>query len=143
MEWKFHRLSLAFHSSAPPAPLNEVLQQYMGTLCTAQKQTTFANTLIQDIPTFCGSDSTHVEDWLIDIKTAADLTDKSRTKLAKAKSKGLTHTLITEALTLGKCWEEIKDSLCLKICNSDIYTLISRFIDIPQKRQGILSSVYT
>ena len=27
----------------------------------------------------------------------------------QAKSKGLTHTLITEALTSGKCWDDIKD----------------------------------
>ena len=58
-----------------------------------------------------GSDSTQLEGWLVDIETAADLTDKSRTKLAQAKSKGLTCTLITEALTSGKCWEEIKDLL--------------------------------
>ena len=58
---------------------------------------------------FNGSDSTQLEDWLIDIETTADLTDESRTKLAQAKSKGLTCTLIMEALTLGKNWEEIKD----------------------------------
>ena len=46
LEHKLHRLSLAFHSSAPPEPLDEVPQQYTETLCTAQKQTTFANTLI-------------------------------------------------------------------------------------------------
>ena len=49
----------------------------------------------------------------MDIETAANLTDESRTKLAQAKSKGLTHTLIIEALTSGKCWEEIKDLLHL------------------------------
>ena len=43
------------------------------------------NTLIQDIPTFNGSDSTQLEDWLVDIETTADLTDESRTKLAQAK----------------------------------------------------------
>ena len=99
LECELHRLSLAFHSLAPPVPLDEVLQQYTETLCTAQKQNTFTNTLIQDIPTFSGSDSTQLEDWLVDIKTAADLTDKCRTKLAQAKAKGLTYTLITEALT--------------------------------------------
>ena len=126
--------------SALPEPLDEVLQQYTETLCTAQKQTTFPNTLIQDIPTFSGSDSTQLEDWLIDIKTAANLTDESRTKLAQAKSKGLTHTLITEALTLGKCWEEIKDLLHLKICNSDIHTLVSCFMDIQQKDEEFLAA---
>ena len=109
MEHELHRLFLALHSSAPPEPLDDVLQQYTETVCSVQKQTTFANTLIQDIPTFNGSNSTQLEDWLVDIETAANLTDESRTKLVQAKSKDLTHTLITEALTSGKCWEEIKD----------------------------------
>ena len=122
-----------FQPSAPSEPLDEVLQQYMETLCSAQKQTTVANTLIQDISTFNGSDSTQLEDWLVDIETAANLTDESRTKLAQAKTKGLTHTLIMEALTSGKCWEEIKDLFHLKICNSDINSSVSHFIDIQQK----------
>ena len=54
----------------------------------------------------------------MDIETAGDLSAESRTKLAQAKSKGLTCTLITEALTSGKCWDDIKDLLCLMICNS-------------------------
>ena len=69
------------------------------------------------------SDSTQLEDWLIDIETAANLTDESRTKLAQAKPKGLAHTLIIEALTLGKDWEEIKDLLHLKFA-----TLIFTFL---------------
>ena len=56
-----------------------------------------------------------LEDWLTNIKTASDLTGKSRTKLAQAKSKGLTRALISEALTSNKRWDEIKDSLHLKI----------------------------
>ena len=104
------------------------------------KETTFANTLIQDIPTFNGSNSTQVEDWLVDIETAADLTDESRTKLSHAKPKGLTHTFITEALTSGKCWEEIKDLLCLNICNSDIHTSVSHFMDIQQKEKESLAA---
>ena len=51
------------------------------------------NTLIQNIPTFNSSNSMQLEDWLVDIKTAANLTDESRTKLAWAKSKGLTCTI--------------------------------------------------
>ena len=70
----------------------------METLCTAQKKANFANTLIQDIPIFNGSNSTWLEDWLVDIEVAANLTDESRTKLAQAKSKGLTHTLIMKFL---------------------------------------------
>ena len=75
----------------------------------------------------------------MDIETVADLTDESRTKLAQAKSKHLTHTLITEALTSGKCWEEIKDLLHLKICNSDIKLLHGH----SAEGQGIFSSLHT
>ena len=70
-------------------PLDEVLQQYTETLCTAQKKTSFVNTLLQDITIFNSNNSSQLEDWLIDIETASDLTSESRTKLAQAKSKGL------------------------------------------------------
>ena len=46
IECEFHRLSLALHSSAPPEPLDDVLQQYTETFCSAQRQTTFGYTLI-------------------------------------------------------------------------------------------------
>ena len=140
LEHELHRLSLALHSSAPLEPLEDVLQQYMETLCTAPKQTTFANTLIQDITTLNGSDSMQLEDWLVDIETAADLTEESRTKLAQAKSKSLTHTLITEALNSGMCWEEIKDLLHLEICNLDIHTSVSCIMDIQQKDKESLAA---
>ena len=81
----------------------------MNTLCSAQKQTNLMNSLLHDISVFNGHNTTQVEDWLVDIETAADLTAESRTKLAQAKSKGLTHTLITEAIISGKYWDDIKD----------------------------------
>ena len=56
-----------------------------------------------------GHDTTLLEDWLVDIETAADLTTESRTKLPQARSRGLTCTLITEAITSGKSWEDIND----------------------------------
>ena len=140
LECDLHRISLALHSSAPPQPLDDVLQQYTETLCSAHKQTTFVNTLIQDIPTFNGGNSTQLEDWLVDIETAADLTDGSKTKLAQAKPKGLTCTLITEALTSGKCWEGIKDLPHLRFCNSDIHTSVSCFKDIQQKDKESLAT---
>ena len=93
------------------------MQQYTNTLCTAQKKTSFVNTLLQDIMIFNGNDSSQLEDWFIDIETASDLTGKSRTKLAQVKSKGLICTLISEALSSNKTWDEIKDTLHLKICN--------------------------
>ena len=80
----------------------------METLCSAQKQTTFVNTLIQGIPTFNGSDSMQLEDWLVDTETTTNLTDGSRTKLAQDKSKGLTPTLLAEAHASGKCGRKSK-----------------------------------
>ena len=38
----------------------------------------------------------------MDIDTAGDLTNKSQAKLAKAKSRGLTHTLVMEAINSDK-----------------------------------------
>ena len=86
------------------------------------------------------SDSSQLEDWLINVETAANLTSESRTKLAKAKSKGLTHSLIKEALNLDKSWEEIKDLLHLKICNSDIHISVSCFMEIQQKDKEFLAA---
>ena len=88
-----------------------MIRHYTNTLCSAQKQTNLTNFLLQDISVFNGHDTTQLEDWLLDIETAADLTAESRTKLAQAKSKGLTHTLITEAIMSGKTWDNIKDLL--------------------------------
>ena len=76
----------------------------------------------------------------MDIETAADLTAESRTKLAQAKSKGSTHTLISEVITSGKSWDDIKDLLQLKICNSDIHTSISHFMEIQQKEKESLAT---
>ena len=113
IEHELQRLSIALCPSAPLEPLNDVLKHYTDTLCSAQKQTNYTDTLIQDIPIFNGNNSTQLEDWLMDTETAADLSAESRTKLAQARSKGLTHTLITEALNVGKFWDDIKDILCL------------------------------
>ena len=83
------------------------------------------------------------EDWLIDIETTANLTSESRTKLAQAKSKGLTHMLISEALNLDKSWDEIKDLLHLKIHNLDIHISVSHFIFIQQNNKESLAATYT
>ena len=62
-----------------------------------------------------------------------------RTKLAQAKSKGLVNMLISEALTLNKTWDDIKDSLHLKICNSDI-PQVHHFMEIQQKEKESLAA---
>ena len=76
----------------------------------------------------------------MDIETTADLSAESRTKLPQAKSKGLTCTLITEALNSGKCWDDIKDLLHLKLCNFDIHTSVSHFMEIQQKEKECLTA---
>ena len=140
LECERNRLTLTLHPSAPPEPLDKVLQQYTETLCTAQKKRSFVNTLLQDITIFKGNDSSQLEDWLIDVESASDLTSKSRTKLAQAKSKGLIQTLISEALSSDKNWDEIKDLLHLKICNLDIHTSVSCFMEIQQKERESLAT---
>ena len=110
------------------------MHQYTNTLCTAQKNTSFVNTSLQDIAILNRNDSSQLEDWLVDIETASDLTGKSRTKLAQAKSKE------SEALITSKTWDEIKDSLHLKICNLDINTYVSHFMEIQQKEKQSLAA---
>ena len=132
------RLTLTLHCSNDP--IENVLDRYTKTLCTAQKKTSLESSLLQDIPTLNRQDSSQLEDWLTDIETASELTGESSTKLAQAKSKGLVRTLISEALTTQKNWEEIKDSLCLQISNADIHTSISHFMDIQQTDRESLAT---
>ena len=134
IEQELQRLSISLNLPTHTEPLGEVLKCYMNTLCSAQKQTNFTNSLLQDISIFTGYDTTLPEE------TAADLTMENRTKLAQAKSKGLTHTLITEAITSGKSWEDNKDLLQLKICNSNIHTSICCFMKIQQKEKESLTT---
>ena len=58
-------------------------------------------------------DSTKLEERLTDIETAADLTNESQAKLAKAKSRGLACTLVIEAINSEKTWDKIKELLRL------------------------------
>ena len=87
----------------------------MNKLCIAQKEMNLTNSLLQDIVIFSEHDSTKLEEWLTDIEIAVDLTSESWTKLAKVKSRGLTHMLVTEAINSEKTWDEIKGLLRLKL----------------------------
>ena len=100
LEQKLNQLTLTL--CPPSEPIEEVLDKYTDTLCTVQKKTSLESSLLQDIPILNGQDSSQPEDWLTDIETASELTGKSRTKLAQAKSRGLVRTLISEALTAQK-----------------------------------------
>ena len=121
-------------------PIENVLDRYTETLCTVQKKTSLESSLLQDIPILNGQDSSQLEDWLTDIETASKLTNESGPKLAQAKSRGLVRTLTTEALIAQKSWDEIKDSLHLKISNVDIHTSISQFMDIQQTDKESLAT---
>ena len=90
LEQRLNRLTLTLHCSDDP--IENVLDRYTRTLCTAQKKTSLESSLLQDIPTLNGQDSSQLEDWLTDVETASELTGESRTKLAQAKSKGLVRT---------------------------------------------------
>ena len=48
--------------------------------------------------------------------------------------------LILAALNSQRTWEEIKDSLNLKISNSDIHISISHFMDIQQTEKESLAA---
>ena len=138
IEWELQNLSLSLQPPPSPTstePFREEIHEYMDTLCTTQKQTNLTNSLLQDIAVFNEYDSMKLEDWLIDIETAADLTNECQVKLAKTKSRGLTHTLVIETINSGKSWEEIKDLLWLKLCNSNIYTYTLHFMDIQQQKK--------
>ena len=108
IECELPNLSIVLHQPPSPTttePFVEVIWQYTNTLCTTQKQTNLTNSLLQDIVVFNKHNSTKLEEWLTDLETAADLTNESRAKLAKAKLRGLTCTLVTEAITLDKSWD--------------------------------------
>ena len=135
IQCELQNLSIAIHYPQPPAPaepFGEVLHQYTDTLCSTQKQSNLTNSLMQDMPVFNKHHSAKLEDWLIDIETATDLTSESRAGLAKVKSQGLTYTLVTEVIYSNKSWDEIKDLLRVKLCNADIHTYTSQFMEIQQ-----------
>ena len=73
-----------------------------------------------------------LEEWLTDVETAADITNESHGNLARGKSRELTHTLVTEAINLEKSWDDIKYLLRLKLCNANIHTYTSHFMDMKQ-----------
>ena len=68
-------MTLTLHHSDDP--IEKVLDKYTETLCTAQKKTSLESSLLQDIPTLNGQDSSQLADWLTDIETASELTGES------------------------------------------------------------------
>ena len=145
IEQELQNLSLKLQAQstsipAPTEPFGEVIHQYRETLCTTQKQTNLINSLLQDITVFNEHNSTKLEEWLTDLETAEDLTNESRAKLAKAKSRGLTHTLVTDPINAERIWDEIKDLLRLKLCNAKIHTYTLHFIVIQKHEKKSLAA---
>ena len=135
IQCELHNLSIANHHPqphAPAKPFGEVLCQHTDTLCLTQKQSNLTNSILQDIPVFNEHDSTKLEDWLIDIEMTAYLTSESIARLAKVKSRGLMHTLVTEVISSSKSLDEIRDLLRLKLCNEDIHIYTSQFLEIQK-----------
>ena len=74
LEQRLNRLTLTLcHSDNP---IGNVLDKYTRTLCTAQKKTSLESSLLYDIPTLNGQDSSQLEDWLTDIENSLR-TDRS------------------------------------------------------------------
>ena len=57
----------------------------MDILHATQRESNLTITMLQDIPTFDGQDSSKLEDWFMDIETAADILTESHTYLVEAK----------------------------------------------------------
>ena len=70
LEQRLNKLTLTLCS--PSEPIEDVLDKYTETLCTTQKKTSLESSLLQDIPTLNGQDSSQLEDWLTDIETASE-----------------------------------------------------------------------
>ena len=66
LEQKLNQLAITLHPSTEP--IGEVLNKYTDILCNAQKKTSLESSLLQDIPTLNGNDSSELEDWLTDFE---------------------------------------------------------------------------
>ena len=135
-------MTLQPHPTCQPKedPVHTTMQVYTDTLHAIQREANFTTSLLEDIPTFDGQDSSKLEDWPMDPETAADILTESHKHLTEAKSHGLTHTLICEALQAGKCWDELKGILGLKLWNTNIHTYTSCLMEILQKDNKTLTT---
>ena len=102
--------------------MHKTMQAYTGSLHATNRESNLNTTLLQDIPKFDGQDSSKLEDWFMDMETATEILTDNHMCLAEAKSCGLTYTLICQATQTGKCWDEIKGILRLKLCNAITHT---------------------
>ena len=116
------------------------MQKYTDTFCTTQQQMNLTTSLLHDIPTFDGWDTTKLEDWLSDTEMATNILKESCACPAKTKSCGLIWTLVHEALQAWKYWDSIRDILHLKLCNVNIHTYKSHFTETKQRDNETLTA---
>ena len=67
-------------------PIHKTMQAYTDTLHTTQREANLTMTMLQDIPTFDGQDSSKLEYWFIDREISTDILTESHTQLAESKS---------------------------------------------------------
>ena len=69
---KLQHLTMMLQLHLAPQPSEESVhrttQAYIDTLCATQRESNLTMTMLQDIPTFDGQDSSKLEDWFMDIK---------------------------------------------------------------------------
>ena len=133
---------LQLYSAPPPNkdPVHKTMQAYMYTLHARQRESKLTTTMLQYIPTFDGQGSSKVEDWFMDIETTTDILTEIYTHLAEANLHSLTHTPIHKATQTVECWDEIKGILRLKLCNVNIHTYTSHFMEIQQNDNVTLAA---
>ena len=120
--------------------MHKTMQEYIDTLCATQRESNLTITMLYDIPTFDGQDSSKLEDWFMDIETVTYILTESHMHLAEAKSCSLTSILICEATQTGKWWDAVKGILRLKLCNANIHTYTSHFMEIQPKDNETLAA---
>ena len=125
-ELKHLTMTLQSHPIPQPneEPVNKAMQAYMDTWCATQREENCTITMLKDIPSFNGQDSSKLKDWFMDIETAIDILTESCIHLPEAKLGSLTHRLIHKALQAGTCCDEIKGIHWLMFCNANIHTYI-------------------
>ena len=112
--------------------IRDALHEQSTTFATLQRQNTFSNTVLQDIPTLDMKNTSILEDWFADIEAAAELLQESRKTVAIAKSRGFARKLIKENETTP--WTEIQELLRQKLCNTNQHTHVSALLEFPTKR---------
>ena len=100
LEQKLNQLTLTL--SPPSEPTEEVLDKYTDTLCNAQKKISLESSLLQDIPTLNGQDSSQLEGWLTDIEMTSELTGESRNQISTGKIKRISENINIRSFNFTK-----------------------------------------